>query len=96
MKKLFPPPREFKKKLIGKRKCPCSLYYILIKTKIPETSLGEGETIQHKPSLQLKPVVRSRRTPGSQAFGLETSRDSGGFSNPAPGMEACACFYGTR
>jgi len=29
----------------------------------------------------------------SQALCLETSRDSNGFSDPAPGMEACV--YGT-
>ena len=75
-----------------------SVTYIVDQKQNPWKQLGGVgyETIQYKPSLQLKPMVRSRGMPESQGLCLETSRGSGGVSDPAPGMGACVCFYGPR
>lgn len=58
MKRLFPFSREFKKKLIGKRKCPCNLYS-WSKTKSLESAWWGG--VWNRP-VQTKSVVKARES----------------------------------
>ena len=58
MKRLFPFSREFKKKLIGKRKCPCNLYS-WSKTKSLESAWWGG--VWNHP-VQTKSVVKARES----------------------------------
>ena len=55
MKRLFPIPREFKKKRTGKRKCPCNLYS-WSKTKFLEAAWWGGVWTD---PLQTESVVRA-------------------------------------